>query len=69
MRKWSYGRDSWNKIMDTLRNIFKSPVGTVFEGTAGILVTLWDVLPEIIRILIGIATLAHIVVRIKKDLK
>ena len=55
--------------MDTLRNIFKSPIGTVFEGIAGILVTLWDVLPEIIRILIGMATLAHIVVRIKKDLK
>ena len=55
--------------MDTLRNIFKSPIGTVFEGTAGILVTLWDVLPEIIRILIGIATLTHIVIRIKKVMK
>ena len=55
--------------MDTLRNIFKSPIGTVFEGIAGILVTLWDVLPEIIRILIGIATLTHIVIRIKKDMK
>ena len=55
--------------MDTLKNIFKSPVGTVFEGTAGILVTRWDVLPEIIRILIGIATLTHIVIRIKKDMK
>ena len=55
--------------MDTLRNIFKSPIGPVFEGIAGILVTLWDVLPEIIRILIGIATLTHIVIRIKKDMK
>jgi len=55
--------------MDTLRNIFKSPIGTVFEGTVGILVTLWDVLPEIIRILIGLATFTHIVIRIKKDMK
>jgi|TARA_R100001530_G_scaffold85127_1_gene59304 hypothetical protein len=55
--------------VDTLRNVFKSPVGTVFEGTAGILLTLWDRLPEILRIAIGIATLVHIVVKIKKDMK
>ena len=55
--------------MDTLKSIIKSPVGTVFEGTAGIMLTLWDKLPEMIRLLIGIATLIHIVVRIKKDLK
>ena len=56
-------------MMDTLRNVLKSPIGTVCEGTLGILITLWDRLPEIIRILIGIATLVHIVVRIKKDMK
>ena len=55
--------------MDTIKNVLKSPVGTVFEGTAGILITLWDALPELIRILIGIATFVHIVVRIKKDIK
>jgi hypothetical protein len=55
--------------MDTLKTIIKSPVGTVFEGTAGILLTLWDRLPEVLRILIGIATLVHIIVRIKKELK
>jgi hypothetical protein len=55
--------------MDTLKNILRSPIGTAFEGTAGILITLWDVLPETIRILIGIATFVHIVIRIKKDMK
>ena len=55
--------------MDTLRNVLKSPIGTALEGTLGILITLWDKLPEIIRILIGIATFVHIVVRIKKDMK
>ena len=55
--------------MDTLKTIIKSPIGTVFEGTAGILLTLWDKLPEMLRILIGIATLVHIIVRIKKDAK
>ena len=55
--------------MDTLKNIMKSPVGTAFEGTAGILITMWDRLPEIIRILIGLATFTHILVRIRKDLK
>ena len=55
--------------MDTLRNVLKSPIGTAFEGTAGILLTMWDRLPAILRICIGIATLVHIVVRIKKDMK
>lgn len=55
--------------MDTLKTIIKSPIGTVFEGAAGILLTLWDRLPEVLRILIGIATLVHILVRIKRDLK
>ena len=55
--------------MDTLKTIIKSPVGTVFEGAAGILLTLWDRLPEILRLLIGVATLIHIIVRIKKDWK
>ena len=69
MWEWNYGRDLRNKAMDTLKNVFKSPIGTAFEGTAGILITLWDVLPEIIRIGIGIATFVHIVIRIKKDMK
>ena len=55
--------------MDTLRNVLKSPIGTVCEGTLGILITLWDRLPEIIRVLIGMATFIHILVRIKKDIK
>ena len=55
--------------MDTLRNVLKSPIGTAFEGTLGILITLWDALPEIIRIGIGIATFVHIVIRIKRDIK
>ena len=55
--------------MDTLKAIIKSPVGTVFEGAAGIMLTLWDKLPELLRILIGVATLIHIIVRIKKDMR
>jgi len=55
--------------MDTLREIVKSPIGTAAEGVVGIALTLWDKLPEILRIAIGIATLAHIIIRIKKDLK
>ena len=55
--------------MDTLKTIIKSPIGTVFEGAAGIMLTLWVRLPEMLRILIGVATLVHIIVRIKKDLK
>ena len=55
--------------MDTLKNVLRSPIGTFFEGTAGILLTLWDRLPEVIRICIGVATFVHIVIKIKKDMK
>tara|TARA_R100000008_G_C3540737_1_gene144624 strand:+ start:469 stop:636 length:168 start_codon:yes stop_codon:yes gene_type:complete len=55
--------------MDSLKNIMRSPVGTVFEGTAGILITMWERLPELLRILIGIATFIHIIIKIKKDMK
>jgi hypothetical protein len=55
--------------MDTLRTVLKSPIGAALEGTLGILITLWDRLPEIIRVLIGMATFIHILVRIKKDIK
>ena len=55
--------------MDTLKTIIRSPIGTVFEGAAGIMLTLWDRLPEVLRILIGLATLIHIIVRIKKDMR
>ena len=55
--------------MDTLKTIIKSPIGTAFEGTLGILLTLWERLPELLRIAIGIATLVHIIVRIRKELK
>ena len=55
--------------MDTLKNALRSPIGTAFEGTAGILLTLWDRLPELLRIFIGIATLTHILIKIKKDMK
>ena len=55
--------------MDSLKNVMKSPIGTAFEGAAGILITMWDRLPEVLRILIGIATFIHIVIKIKKDMK
>ena len=55
--------------MDSLKNIMKSPIGTAFEGTAGIMITMWDRLPEILRIGIGIATFVHIVIKIRRDIK
>jgi hypothetical protein len=55
--------------MDTLRHIINSPVGTAMKGTGGILITFWEALPDIVRIGIGIATIIHIIVKIRKDLK
>ena len=47
----------------------KSVAGTTVQGVGGIALSFWEVLPEALRMLILLATLIHIVVRIKKDLK
>ena len=44
-------------------------IKTVIHGASGVLLSLWEVLPDILRVLILVATLAHIIVRINKDLK
>ena len=45
----------------------KGCIITLFQGIGGVLVSLWEVLPDILRIGILIATLAHILVKIVKD--
>ena len=47
----------------------KVPVTTITHGVGGILLSLWDALPGILRVCILLATLVHIIVRIRKDLK
>ena len=42
---------------------------TVVEGFAAILLSMLDILPEILRIAILSATLVHIIIRIKSELK
>ena len=42
---------------------------TLFQGIGGILVSLWDALPDILRLGILVGTFVHIVIKIKKDLK
>ena len=47
----------------------KGCIITLFQGIGGILVSLWDALPDILRLSVLIGTLVHIVVKIRKDLK
>ena len=42
---------------------------TLFQGLGGILVSLWDALPDILRLSVLIGTLVHIVIKIRIDLK
>jgi len=44
-------------------------VKTAVKGAGGIALSFWDVLPDLLRLLILLATLAHIIVKINKDLK
>lgn len=47
----------------------KGSVLTALQGAGGIVLSLWEVLPDILRVAILVATLTHIIVRIKKDIK
>ena len=43
-------------------------VRTAGVGVGGIWATMWEFLPEMIRILIGIVTLIYMVIKVKKEL-
>ena len=52
-------------MIDTL----KSSGEIAIKGAGGILLSLWDALPDILRVGILAATLIHIIIRIRKDLQ
>ena len=41
---------------------------TTAQGLGGVLLSFWEVLPDFLRLCILLATLTHIIVKIKKDL-
>ena len=47
----------------------KDSLITIGQGSGAIALSLWTVLPDIIRLGILIATFIHIVIKIRKDLK
>ena len=47
----------------------KGCIITLFQGIGGVLVSLWEALPDILRLSVLIGTFVHIVIKIKKDLK
>ena len=52
-------------MIDTVKSI----AGTAVQGVGGIALSFWEVLPDILRVCILLATLIHIIVRINKDFK
>ena len=52
-------------MIDTL----KSSASTIGQCAGGIALSFWEVLPDILRLCILIATLLHIAIKIKKDIK
>ena len=52
-------------MIDTL----KSSASTIGQCAGGIALSFWEVLPDILRIGILLATLINIAVKIKKDIK
>ena len=47
----------------------KDSLMTISQGTGAILISMWEIVPHTLRILILLGTLIHIIVKIYKDLK
>ena len=47
----------------------KDSLITVAQGSAGIALSFWNALPDVLRVGILVATLIHIIVKINKDRK
>ena len=45
----------------------KDSLITVSQGAGGVALSLWDALPDILRMLILVVTLAHLTVKLVKD--
>ena len=45
----------------------KDSVITVSQGAGGVALSFWDALPDMLRLAILLATLAHITIKIVKD--
>tara|TARA_R110002096_G_scaffold56927_1_gene144840 strand:- start:696 stop:854 length:159 start_codon:yes stop_codon:yes gene_type:complete len=52
-----------------MMNTVKDSMITIGQGGGAILISWMEFIPEIIRVVILLATLVHIVVKIRKDLK
>ena len=48
-------------------NSIKDSLITVSQGAGGVALSFWDVLPDMLRLAILVATLAHITIKIIKD--
>ena len=50
-------------------NSVKDSLITISQSGGAILLSMWEVLPEILRVLILLGTFMHILIKIYKDLK
>ena len=55
--------------MDSLKTFIDSTIGTAVTGAGGVALSYWEIIPEILRILILIATLTHISIKALKEIK
>jgi hypothetical protein len=55
--------------MDSLKSFIDSTTGTAVTSVGGVALSYWDMIPEVLRILILVVTLAHLVVRFYKEIK
>ena len=56
-------------MIDSIKQAADSTFSVALKGAGGVYITAWEFLPWIVRLGIGVATFAHICVRIRKDLK
>ena len=55
--------------MDSIKSFIDSTAGTAITGMGGVALSYWDIIPQVLRILILVVTLAHLMVRLYKEIK
>lgn len=55
--------------MDSIKSFIDSTAGTAITGMGGVALSYWDMIPQVLRILILIVTLTHLTVRLYKEFK
>jgi hypothetical protein len=55
--------------MDSIKSFIDSTAGTAITGMGGVVLSYWDMIPQVLRISILVVTLIHLIVRLYKEIK